>query len=97
MKWWREQFSTGDYINADGDVDVTPAQSAQIVSILSAGTFFGALSAAPFADHLGRRLSLILAVGVFTMGVTMQTVSLAIPLFLAGRYAVSFLWFYYSW
>src|SRR4051812_9943466 len=74
MKWWREQFSTG-YTNSEGALDISPDQSAQIVSILSAGTFFGALGAAPFADHLGRRMSLIIAVIVFTIGVIMQTVS----------------------
>lgn len=86
MRWWRKQFSTGDYINLDdGLEDISPAQSAEIVAILSAGTFFGALGAAPFADHIGRRMSLILAVGVFTLGVILQTVSLSIPLFVAGR------------
>jgi sugar porter (SP) family MFS transporter len=87
MKWWREQFSTG-YKNSEGELDISPDQAAQIVSILSAGTFFGALGAAPFADHLGRRISLILAVIVFTVGVILQTVSLHIPLFISGRYVV---------
>ncbi len=91
MPWWRHQFSTGDYRNPDdGGPDISPAQSAQIVSILSAGTFFGSLGAAPFADHIGRRMSLILAVGVFTLGVVLQTASLSIPLFVAGRYALPF-------
>lgn len=86
MKWFREQFSTG-YTNVkDGELDISPGQSAEIVSILSAGTFFGALGAAPFADHLGRRMSLIIAVGVFTLGVVLQTAALKIPLFIAGRF-----------
>ena len=90
MEWFRKQFSTGDYINPiTGNVDISPAQSALIVSILSAGTFFGALSAAPFADYLGRRMSLILAVFIFTVGVIMQILSLAIPLFVCGRYVVA--------
>jgi hypothetical protein len=46
MKYWRKEFSTG-YINKkDGLPDVTSDQSSLIVSILSAGTFFGALTAA---------------------------------------------------
>jgi len=86
MHWFRNQFSTG-YINPNDQLpDVSPAEFAEIVSILSAGTFFGALGAAPFADHIGRRRSLILAVGIFTMGVILQTCSLSIPLFVAGRY-----------
>ena len=46
MKYWRNEFSTG-YINTkDHYKDVTSSQSSEIVSILSAGTFFGALTAA---------------------------------------------------
>lgn len=77
--------------SADGPV-ISAAQSGQIVSILSAGTFFGALGAAPFADQIGRRLSLILAVGVFTCGVILQVISSTIPLLLAGRYVILMTW-----
>jgi SP family sugar:H+ symporter-like MFS transporter len=54
MKHWRQLFSTG-YVNPkDNFPDVTSEQKSLIVSILSAGTFFGALTAAPTADLLGR-------------------------------------------
>ncbi|KAL8983095.1 MAG: hypothetical protein Q9177_005077 [Variospora cf. flavescens] len=86
MPYWRTLFSTG-YINLeDGELDVSPSQSSQIVSLLSAGTFFGALLAAPMADLLGRRLGMVASTGVFTVGVIMQTVATAIPLFVAGRF-----------
>lgn len=85
MNAFRNQFSTG-WVGADGRLNVTPAQSSQIVSILSAGTFFGALLAAPLGDRLGRRLSLIIAVGVFSVGVLLQTCAMHIPLLIAGRY-----------
>lgn len=40
MKYWRQLFSTG-YINPqDNFPDVTASQTSEIVSILSAGTFF---------------------------------------------------------
>lgn len=40
MKYWRKLFSTG-YINpGDNFPDVTASQTSEIVSILSAGTFF---------------------------------------------------------
>jgi len=42
------------------------------VSILSAGTFFGALIGAPLADMIGRRLGLMVACLVFSVGVAMQ-------------------------
>lgn len=86
MDYYKQQFTTGYIDPISQQPGISPSQSAQIVSILSAGTFFGALGAAPFADHIGRRPSLILAVAVFTLGVILQTVSRAIPLFLAGRY-----------
>jgi SP family sugar:H+ symporter-like MFS transporter len=86
MTHWRNQFSTG-YINKDdGMRDVTAEQTSLIVSILSAGTFFGALTAAPTADFLGRRLGLVVSNIVFCLGVILQTISTEIPLFVAGRF-----------
>lgn len=89
MKYWRDEFSTG-YRNKDGDLDVSASQSAEIVSLLSAGTFFGALFAAPTADFLGRRYGLVSSTVVFTLGVILQTASTAIPMFVAGRFFAGF-------
>ncbi|KAJ6134633.1 hypothetical protein N7523_000955 [Penicillium sp. IBT 18751x] len=86
MKYWRQLFSTG-YINpTDHFPDVTSSQSSMIVSLLSAGTFFGALGAAPIADRFGRRLGMILESFVFVFGVILQVASTSIPLFVAGRF-----------
>ncbi|KFZ14482.1 hypothetical protein V502_06080 [Pseudogymnoascus sp. VKM F-4520 (FW-2644)] len=85
MRWWLDNFSTGSR-DDDGLPSITPTQSSEIVSILSAGTFFGALLAAPVGDRIGRRKSLMLAVVVFTFGVAMQTASTTIRLFAAGRF-----------
>lgn len=85
MKYWRDTFSTG-YRNKDGDLDITAEQSSLIVSILSAGTFFGALTAAPSADFLGRRLGLVACNIVFCVGVILQTIATDIPVFVAGRF-----------
>ncbi|KAK3487405.1 general substrate transporter [Neurospora hispaniola] len=85
MPYWQDLFSTG-YRNPEHHLDVTASQSATIVSILSAGTFFGALGAAPLADWAGRRLGLILSSFVFIFGVILQTAAVSIPLFLAGRF-----------
>lgn len=86
MPYWRSLFSTG-YINpADDFPDVTSSQKSEIVSILSAGTFFGALFSAPIADFLGRRMGMIFNTGVFTVGVVLQTIATAIPMFVAGRF-----------
>ena len=90
MPYWRKTFSTG-YINKkDGLLDVSASQSSEIVSLLSAGTFFGALTAAPLADFAGRRIGLIVSTFVFIFGVILQTASVAIPLFVAGRFFAGF-------
>ncbi|KAI1820447.1 high-affinity glucose transporter RGT2 [Xylaria intraflava] len=85
MPYWRTLFSTG-YINSAGEPDVTPSQSSAIVSILSAGTFFGSLASPFLGDTIGRRLALIASCFVFILGVILQTAATAIPLFLAGRF-----------
>lgn len=89
MKYWKDNFSTG-YINTKNELDVSPSQQSEIVSILSAGTFFGALAAAPMGDIVGRRLGLIFSTLVFTFGVILQTISTGIPLFVAGRFFAGF-------
>ncbi len=49
MPYWKENFvDTPDHV-------LPSSQDSLIVSILSAGTFFGALTAAPFGDFFGRR------------------------------------------
>ncbi|KAF1969193.1 general substrate transporter [Bimuria novae-zelandiae CBS 107.79] len=86
MKYWRHEFSTG-YINkVDGEPDVSSSQTSLIVSILSAGTFFGALTAAPVADAVGRVLGLVACCVVFCLGVILQTAATDIPMFVAGRF-----------
>ncbi|KAJ5555774.1 hypothetical protein N7461_004244 [Penicillium sp. DV-2018c] len=86
MKYWRKTFSTG-YINEiDHFPDVTSSESSMIVSLLSAGTFFGALGAAPIADYFGRRIGMVMDCFVFVFGVILQTASTSIPLFVAGRF-----------
>ncbi|TDL17521.1 MFS monosaccharide transporter [Rickenella mellea] len=64
---------------------ISSSTESLVVSILSAGTFFGALLAAPAGDTLGRKWGIIVANLVFCVGVAMQTASTAIPLFVVGR------------
>ncbi|KAF2435784.1 general substrate transporter [Tothia fuscella] len=86
MPYWRNEFSTGYKNLDDGLPDVSPSQSSMIVSLLSAGTFFGALTAAPVGDMLGRRWGLIVSSIVFIVGVVLQTIATGIDLFVAGRF-----------
>lgn len=85
MPYWLKGFATS------ADHTLSASEDSLIVSILSAGTFFGALSASPFGDLLGRRIGLMTAVGlVFNFGVILQTASTSQPLFIAGRFFAGF-------
>lgn len=61
-----------------------------ITSILSAGTFFGAIIAGDLADHIGRKLTIIAGCVVFSIGVILQTASAGLGLIVAGRLIAGF-------
>lgn len=92
MDKWLHDFAPFDpnYKNSDGTPNpsnqISANETSLIVSILSVGTFFGALAGAPFADILGRKWGLIASTGVFTVGVVLQTItSSSIALLIVGR------------
>ncbi|KAL9947314.1 Plasma membrane low glucose sensor [Verticillium nonalfalfae] len=89
MPYWKTTFSTG-YRNTQGELDVSSSQASAVVSILSAGTFFGALSSPLFADYIGRRLALVASSVIFILGVILQTIATNLPPFLAGRFFAGF-------
>ncbi|EIW58751.1 general substrate transporter [Trametes versicolor FP-101664 SS1] len=76
-------------INPEGRSQSTGNESL-VVSILSAGTFFGALGGAPVADILGRRIGLILSCVVFALGIALQTGSSNWATFIVGRFFAGF-------
>jgi sugar porter (SP) family MFS transporter len=81
MPYWLKEFTTTP------DHTLKTSDKSLIVSILSAGTFFGALSAAPIADIIGRRFGLMFGAGaVFNLGVILQTAATQQPMFVAGRF-----------
>lgn len=64
----------------------TSSEQSLIISILSVGTFFGALGTPIFADIIGRRWSLIIgSMIVFNIGVVLQVIATKVPLLCAGR------------
>lgn len=65
-------------------------QKSLITSILSAGTFFGALISGDFADFFGRRLTIIISSIVFIIGVVLQTASSSVALLTVGRVIAGF-------
>ena len=86
MPFWLRGFSNG-YTNAKGEPALDPSDESLIVSILSLGTFLGALTAAPCSDFFGRRMGLILSTAVvFSLGVLLQTIATHQRLFIAGRF-----------
>jgi MFS family permease len=69
----------------DGTCTISTGRKSLVVSILSAGTFCGALLGAPMADFAGRKWGIIFSCLVFSVGVAMQTASTAMALFIVGR------------
>ncbi|KAK4499031.1 hypothetical protein PRZ48_009543 [Zasmidium cellare] len=90
MPYWLKEFSTGYIDPTTGMRGITSDQKSEIVSLLSAGTFFGALTGAPTGDFLGRRFGLMASTVVFCVGVILQTAATAIPTFVAGRFFAGF-------
>lgn len=64
---------------------LTGSHNSLIVSILSAGTFFGALIAGDCADMIGRRTTIIIGCGIYMVGVILQVASHGLGLIVAGR------------
>ncbi|KAH9888512.1 MFS monosaccharide transporter [Cubamyces lactineus] len=66
------------------------AMESVVVSMLFAGTFLGALLAAPIADIVGRRMGIMLSCVVFSLGVALQAgasvSSTTLPTFILGRF-----------
>ncbi|KAI0452268.1 general substrate transporter [Xylaria acuta] len=56
-----------------------------IISVLSLGTFVGALAAGDFADIVGRRTTILGSCVIFLVGVVFQVASAGLPLLIVGR------------
>ncbi|MCJ1476512.1 hypothetical protein MMC13_005178 [Lambiella insularis] len=69
---------------------LSSANKSTITSVLSAGTFFGALIAGDLADFFGRRTTIIMGCGIFILGVILQTASYGLGLLVAGRLVAGF-------
>lgn len=75
----------------DNKESFSSSESSLIVSILSVGTFFGALTAPFINDTIGRRWCLIISsLIVFNVGVVLQVIATAIPLLCVGRVIAGF-------
>ena len=84
MKDWLRTFGHPDPTTTTGYA-ISSSTESLVVSILSLGTFFGALAAAPVGDWIGRKWGIIFANAIFCLGVALQTAATEIPLFVVGR------------
>ncbi|KAK6501394.1 hypothetical protein TWF481_009234 [Arthrobotrys musiformis] len=91
MTFFKHQFGgpVPESVDASG-YNIETWQKSLTTSILSAGTFFGALFGGGFADWVGRRLAIIAACGIFIVGVILQVASTALGLLIAGRVVAGF-------
>lgn len=62
-------------LHADGTPYFSNVRSGLIVALLSIGTLFGALTAAPIADWIGRKKSIMGWVGILCVGIIVQITS----------------------
>ncbi|GAA5836437.1 hypothetical protein JCM3766R1_001595 [Sporobolomyces carnicolor] len=82
MDSWLRIFGT---LQPDGTYLLSSGDNSLVTSILSAGTFCGALLAFPAGDMLGRRFGIISFLCLFFIGVALQTAAKNIATFVVGR------------
>ncbi|KAH8592417.1 general substrate transporter [Bisporella sp. PMI_857] len=91
MKYFIHQYTDLPYPGPDAsDVEkkafVLPSWEVSLLtSILSLGTFLGAIIAGDLADHIGRRWTIISGCLIFTVGCILQTASTGLGVMVAGR------------
>lgn len=64
-----------DQVEGKGEEKVGFSHTSLIVSILSLGTFLGALAAGDVADRLGRKWTVILGTVIYMVGVAIQMIT----------------------
>lgn len=58
-----------------GPEAITPSHTSLITSILSAGTFFGAIGAGDISDRIGRKWTIIIGCFIYMFGVIIQMIT----------------------
>lgn len=91
MKYFIQLYTGLDPATTPSEQFTLPANHKSLItSILSAGTFFGALIAGDLADWFGRRTTIIGGCIIFIIGVILQTASSGLGLMVAGRLVAGF-------
>lgn len=73
-------------VKLQGEFHLTARDQSLTTSILSAGTFFGAIIAGDVADFIGRRLTIIVGCLVFSIGCILEIASTSLGLMVPGRF-----------
>ena len=74
-----------DDMQLQADFHLTARDQSLTTSILSAGTFFGAIIAGDIADFIGRRFTIILGCIIFFVGCILEIASTGLALMVPGR------------
>ncbi|BGP10957.1 Plasma membrane low glucose sensor [Rhodotorula toruloides] len=82
MPYFRQLFGE---LGANGKYYLPSYRDSLITSILSAGTFVGALASYPIGDFLGRRYGIMAFLFLFSIGVACQTGGTTLRTFVVGR------------
>jgi sugar porter (SP) family MFS transporter len=88
MKYFIRQYTGLPYPTTADDKKAfhLPASDQSLTtSILSCGTFFGAIVAGDVADFIGRRMTIIAGCVVFSVGCILETASTGLAVMVAGR------------
>lgn len=87
MKYFIHTFTGLPYPPAtpEDEFVLSTPDTSLITSILSAGTFFGAIIAGDCADFFGRKWTIVGGCAIFAIGVVIQTASASVGVLAAGR------------
>ncbi|TKA80260.1 hypothetical protein B0A49_01819 [Cryomyces minteri] len=90
MKYFIRQYTGLPYPDPNDALAVTnfhltARDQSLTTSILSAGTFFGAIAAGAIADFIGRRATIIMGCVIFSIGCILETASTGLAVMVVGR------------
>ena len=92
MSYVKERFghAVSKTPNDDSGFIITSSRKSLITSILSVGTFFGALIGGEVSERIGRRTTIMMSCLVFTIGVAIQVGTISVAGLVAGRLVAGF-------
>ena len=95
MKYFIRQYTGLPYpdlndVTAVSNFHLSTRDQSLTTSILSAGTFFGAIIAGDVADFVGRRVTIITGCFIFSIGCILETASTGLAVMVVGRVIAGF-------